>query len=50
MQLMVSLHVYMILFVVTQEALPVQFPGIILYALVLYGVLQEGGFVQIKHK
>lgn len=50
MQLMVSLHICMILFVVTQEALHVQFQGIIFYALVLYDVLQEDRFVQIKHK
>lgn len=50
MQLMISLRIYMLLFVVTQEALHVQFQGIILYALVLYDVLQESRFVQIKHK
>lgn len=50
MQLMVSLRICMILFVVTQEALHVQFQGIIFYALVLYDVLQEDRFVQIKHK
>lgn len=50
MQLLVRLRIYMILFVVTQEALHVQFRGVIFYALVLYDVLQEGRFVQIKHK
>lgn len=50
MQLMVNLHIHRILFAVTQEALHVQFQGMILYALVLYDVLQEGRFVQIKHK
>lgn len=50
MQLMVSLHIYKILFVVTQEVLHVQFQGMILYALVLYDVLQERRFFQIKHK
>lgn len=46
--LMVSLHIYRILFVVTQEALHVRFQAVILYTLVLCDVLQEGRFVQLS--
>lgn len=48
MQLMVSLRICMILFVVTWGASHVQFQDVI-YAPVLYDVLQDR-FVQIKHK